>query len=115
MPPKRKKEISMSILSLMLGTLVTGVMGWMGLELVKSHDSNIQSDYIAEKLEDISLSNKALISRHDELLVFMNDNKIDIRIIDTKLEERFKNMVDKVNYNTNQITYLKGRLKGSSS
>ena len=112
MPPKRKKEISMSILSLMLGVIVTGVMGWMGVELIKSHDDNIKSQHIAKQLDEISIDNKALIARHDELLRFMNDNKLNIKIVDTKLEERFLSMFEKVNYNANQITYLKGRLKG---
>ena len=114
--PKIMKDTAFHILiSLIVAPISVLGFSWIGSEFMKSRDDNIKSNIIAEKLDDIILDNKALIARHDELLIFMNDNKLNIRVIDTKYEERFFNMMEKVNHNKNQITYLKGRLKGGGS
>ncbi len=112
MPPKVKKDLSFSILSMMGGVFVAGLMSFMGLELIESHDDNIKSKHISEQVDKIAISNDAFIERTDALLAFMNENKTNIKVVDTKLEERFLIMREKVNYNTNQITYLKGRVSG---
>ena len=113
MPPKIKKELSMSIIIIMLGGLMTGLMGFGGVELIKAHDNNVNAKNIVKQLDNIELENKEFISRADALLSYFNENKMNIKVLDMKVEERFFMMHDKVNYNTNQITYLKGRLKGN--
>ena len=113
MPPKVKKELSFSILQLIFGTFFAGIISFSGIELIKAHDNNINVENVTKQLDNIELENKAFITRADALLVFFNENKMNIKILETKMEERFFMIRDRVNYNENQITYVKGRLKGN--
>jgi len=85
MPPAVKKGIAQTILVLMGSTFIIGLMGWMGLELVQSHDNNIKSDHVVLVIDEIKEDTKAFISRQDAMMSYIFENQTDIKLIKTNL------------------------------
>lgn len=76
MPTKVKKGVATTILIMMGTSIILGVLSWATIELVKSHDNNISTEYMSKKLQAIEDKQ----ADYDAKVLFLMQSIFDIKL-----------------------------------